>query len=45
MSNSITVFISGIVGVFCGMALLYISVKMTAMVVDRLEKRKEENKS
>ncbi|WP_186441543.1 hypothetical protein [Desulfamplus magnetovallimortis] len=45
MSNSITVFISGIVGVFFGMAFLYISMKTTALVIDRLEKGKEEKQS
>jgi hypothetical protein len=38
----VSVFISGIAGVFCGMALLYISMKLTTIWIDRFEKRKEE---
>jgi hypothetical protein len=41
VSNSITIFISGITGVFCGMSLLYISIKITALVVDALEPKEE----
>lgn len=44
MSNAIFIFISGITGVFCGMALLYISIKITAWVVDKLETEKEVTK-
>ncbi|MBF0201457.1 MAG: hypothetical protein HQK66_09125 [Desulfamplus sp.] len=35
MSNPMTVFISGLTGVFVGMAFLYLSVKITAFGVDR----------
>ena len=41
MSNAMTVFISGIIGVFFGMTLLYLSVVVTGKGVDRLEKNRE----
>ncbi len=44
MSNAIVIFISGVTGVFCGMALLYLSIKITALVVDKLETEKEGTK-
>ena len=40
MSNSMTVFFSGIIGVFFGMTLLYFSVILTGKGVDRLEKKR-----
>ncbi len=36
MSNAVTVFISGITGVFAGMALLYFSLKITSFITDKL---------
>lgn len=44
MPNAISIFIAGITGVFCGMLLLYASIKMTAIVVDRLEGAGKEKK-
>jgi len=44
MSESFVVFISGITGVFCGMALLYISIRITSFVTDRIESAKEKGK-
>lgn len=38
MSSAFTVFISGIVGVTAGMSLLYCSLKVTALIVDKLGK-------
>ena len=36
MSNAITVFISGIAGVFAGMALLYFTMKITSFITDKV---------
>lgn len=36
MNNAMTVFISGITGVFGGMGLLYFSLKITAFITDKL---------
>ncbi len=44
MSSSFIVFISGIAGVFFGMALLYIAVRITSFVTDRIEMAKEGKK-
>ncbi len=44
MSNSFIVFISGITGVFCGMALLYIAIRITSFVTDKIEMAKEAKK-
>ncbi len=44
MSNAMTVFISGIVGVFFGMTMLYFSVILTGKGVDRIEKNREAKK-
>ena len=41
MSNAMTVFFSGIIGVFFGMTLLYFSVIVTGKGVDQLEKNRE----
>ncbi|MFO7753581.1 MAG: hypothetical protein R6V41_10725 [Desulfobacteraceae bacterium] len=43
MSEGITVFVSGLLGVAFAMALLYISVRITAKVTDFMEKSKEKN--
>lgn len=40
-TTSITVFAMGITGVFCGMALIYLSIKATAFAVDFLSREKE----
>ncbi|MFO7749599.1 MAG: hypothetical protein R6V54_05850 [Desulfobacteraceae bacterium] len=45
MANFFTIFIAGIVGVFCGMILLYGSVKVTAKVTDKILAAKEEKKA
>ncbi|GAB6144790.1 hypothetical protein [Desulfocicer niacini] len=36
VNNALTVFISGIAGVFGGMALLYFSLKITSFITDRV---------
>ena len=36
MTNAVTVFISGITGVFGGMALLYISLRITSFITDKM---------
>lgn len=41
MNDGITVFISGIAGVACGMTLLYLSIKITAKVTDFIQQKKE----
>ncbi|MFH1155724.1 MAG: hypothetical protein V1793_18100 [Pseudomonadota bacterium] len=43
MSNSVTIFILGITGVFFGMAMLYLSIKITAAVLDKFQKKEEQN--
>ncbi|MEA1968607.1 MAG: hypothetical protein U9N77_10355 [Thermodesulfobacteriota bacterium] len=44
MANFVTIFISGICGVFCSMLLLYCSIRITANVTDRILAAKEERK-
>ncbi len=44
MPHPLMVFVSGITGVFCGMALLYLSIKSTAAILDKFEKTGEEKK-
>ncbi len=44
MSNSIIVFISGITGVFVGMSLLYIAIRITSFVMDKIAMTKEGKK-
>jgi Na+-transporting methylmalonyl-CoA/oxaloacetate decarboxylase gamma subunit len=44
MSESITIFISGLTGVFVGMGLLWFFTTMTSIIADRLNKDKEEAK-
>ena len=41
MPNALSIFFSGITGVFVGMAMLFFSIKATSKVVDLLEKTKE----
>lgn len=36
MDSTLTIFISGITGVLAGMTLLYLSLKITAMIVDKM---------
>lgn len=36
MSNALAIFISGITGVLAGMSLLYLSLKITFLIVDRM---------
>ena len=40
MSEALSVFVTGIVGVFAGMALLYLTVKLNAFVAGRIEARR-----
>ncbi len=44
MSNTIIVFISGITGVFVGMSLLYIAIRITSFVTDKIEMAREGKK-
>lgn len=44
MPNAFSVFVSGITGVFLGMALLFFSIKLTSKVVDMLDRNKEGKK-
>ena len=36
MNNAMTIFISGITGVFGGMTLLYLSLKVTSFITDKV---------
>ena len=40
MEQAVTIFVSGIGGVFVGMALLYIGILISAQVAKRLESKK-----
>ena len=40
MNQAITIFVSGIGGVFIGMALLYIAILITPQITKRLESEK-----
>ena len=42
MDQAITIFVSGIGGVFVGMALLYLGILISAQVANRLESKEEE---
>ena len=44
MSNSIIVFISGITGVFVGMGLLYIAIRITSLITDKIAMIREGKK-
>lgn len=41
MNDAIVVFISGLTGVACGMALLYVSIRITGKVTDLMLQKKE----
>ncbi|MCP4394201.1 MAG: hypothetical protein GY804_08075 [Alphaproteobacteria bacterium] len=41
MDKSLAVLVAGLTGVFVGMLMLYISVKATAFVVDKMPKAEE----
>ncbi len=45
MSKAIEVFISGVTGVFFGMALLYVSIKIMGKVSDKMETVQKEKKN
>ena len=38
-----TIFIGGISGVFFGMALIYLSIKITALISDRFAKKENQS--
>jgi hypothetical protein len=40
MSEALSVFITGIVGVFAGMALLYLTVRLNAFVAGKIDARR-----
>ena len=42
VDQTVTIFISGIGGVFVGMALLYIGILISAQVAKRLKSKKED---
>lgn len=44
MDNAISIFVSGITGVFFGMGFLYLSIKVTAWIIDRFQAKGEEGK-
>lgn len=41
MNQAIEIFIAGISGVFIGMALLYVAIRVISLVVDRIGADKE----
>lgn len=41
MNQAIEIFVAGISGVFIGMALLYIAIRIVSLVVDRIGAGKE----
>lgn len=41
MEQAITIFVAGLGGVFIGMALLYIAIRLTSLVTDKIGSRKE----
>lgn len=43
MSNPFAIFVVGIFGVFFGMTLIFVSIHITAMIVDKLDNPKEAN--
>ncbi|MCD4743609.1 MAG: OadG family protein [Desulfobacteraceae bacterium] len=45
MSQPTFIFVAGISGVFCGMALLYISIKIMGAVANILDSDKKEKKN
>jgi hypothetical protein len=42
LTQSLFIFVSGLSGVFLGMALLYVSIRITALVVSSRAKKEEE---
>jgi len=45
LSDEVFIFLSGIIGVFSGMALLYISIRIMGKIADRFETEKKEEKN
>ena len=43
MKDALLIFANGMVGVFAGMAILYISIRTTSFVLDKLEGKKEQS--
>ena len=41
MEQAITIFVAGLGGVFIGMALLYIAIRLTFLITDKIGGRKE----
>lgn len=41
MEQAITIFVAGLGGVFIGMALLYIAIRLTSLITDKIGGRKE----
>jgi len=42
MGETLGIFVAGIAGVFLGMALLYVSTKITSVVTDRFFKSRDD---
>jgi Na+-transporting methylmalonyl-CoA/oxaloacetate decarboxylase gamma subunit len=43
MADTLIIFIAGLGGVFLGMALLYISIRVTSLVTGGFEKKRKKN--
>ena len=41
MEQAITIFVAGLGGVFIGMALLYIAIRLTSLLIEKIGGRKE----
>ena len=41
MENAISIFVAGIGGVFIGMGLLYLTIRISSLVADKLAPKKE----
>jgi hypothetical protein len=41
MSETMTVFVVGLSGVFVGISFLYLAIRLTSLVTDKIQTRKE----
>ena len=44
MEQAIAVFINGITGVFAGMAVLYVTIRLMSLIAERTEQKPESGK-
>ena len=44
MAEAVSLFVAGLVGVFAGMTLLYVSIRVTSLVMSRMGSGEEEEK-